>query len=86
MRNHVNVHGKYSFTAVEPAGPGKGATATRQHTEQNFRLPQHRVVRAKTDVGGERELTTATQRRADDGRDYRLGDLRDRGESGLHLT
>src|SRR5450631_605616 len=56
-----------------------GATATRQHTEQNFRLPQHRVVRAKTDVGGEREFTTATQRRADDGRDYRLGDLRDRG-------
>jgi hypothetical protein len=30
MRNHINVHGKYSFTAVEPADPGKGATATRQ--------------------------------------------------------
>ena len=43
MRNHVNVHGKYSFTAVEPAGPGKGATATRQlrdpdarHDEDDF--------------------------------------------------
>ena len=30
MRNHVNVHGKYSFTAVEPADPGKGPPATRQ--------------------------------------------------------
>ena len=37
MRNHVNVHGKYSFTAVEPADPGKGATATRQLRDPDAR-------------------------------------------------
>jgi hypothetical protein len=37
MRNHVNVHEKYSFTAVEPAGPGKGATATRQLRDPDAR-------------------------------------------------
>ena len=37
MRNHVNLHGKYSFTAVEPAGPGKGATATRQLRDPDAR-------------------------------------------------
>jgi hypothetical protein len=37
MRNHINVHGKYSFTAVEPADPGKGATATRQLRDPDAR-------------------------------------------------
>jgi TnpA family transposase len=37
MRNHVNVHGKYSFTAVEPPGPGKGASATRQLRDPDAR-------------------------------------------------
>lgn len=30
MRKHINVHGKYSFTAMDPASPATGATATRQ--------------------------------------------------------
>jgi hypothetical protein len=33
----VNVHGKFSFTAVEPSGPGKGATATRQLRDPDAR-------------------------------------------------
>ena len=37
IRKHVNVHGKYSFTAVEPAGPCKGATATRQLRDPDAR-------------------------------------------------
>jgi len=37
MRNHVNVHGKYSFTAIVPADPGKGASATRQLRDPDVR-------------------------------------------------
>ena len=37
MRNHINVHGKYSFTAVEPADPDEGATATRQLRDPDAR-------------------------------------------------
>jgi hypothetical protein len=32
-----NVHGKYSFTAVVPADPGKGASATRQLRDPDVR-------------------------------------------------
>jgi hypothetical protein len=31
------VHGKYSFTAVVPADPGKGASATRQLRDPGVR-------------------------------------------------
>jgi hypothetical protein len=37
MRKHINVHGKYSFTAVDSAGPAKGATATRQLRDPDAR-------------------------------------------------
>jgi TnpA family transposase len=37
MRKHINVHGKYSFTPVGPAGPVKGATATRQLRDPDTR-------------------------------------------------
>jgi hypothetical protein len=37
MRNHINVHGKYSFTATVPADPGKGASATRQLRDPDVR-------------------------------------------------
>jgi TnpA family transposase len=37
MRSHINVHGKYSFTAVVPADPGKGASATRQLRDPGVR-------------------------------------------------
>ena len=37
MRSHINVHGKYSFTAVVPADPGEGAAATRQLRDPDVR-------------------------------------------------
>ena len=37
MRSHINVHGKYSFTAIVPADPGKGASATRQLRDPDVR-------------------------------------------------
>ncbi len=37
MRNHINVHGKYSFTPVKPAGRAKGATAARQLRDPDAR-------------------------------------------------
>jgi hypothetical protein len=37
MRKHINVHGKYSFTAMDPAGPAKGAAATRQLRDPDAR-------------------------------------------------
>ena len=37
MRNHINVHGKYSFTAAKPAGRAEGATATRQLRDPDAR-------------------------------------------------
>jgi len=36
-RNHINVHGKYSFTPIKPAGRAKGATATRQLRDPDVR-------------------------------------------------
>jgi hypothetical protein len=32
-----NVHGKYSFTAIVPADPGKGASATRRLRDPDAR-------------------------------------------------
>jgi hypothetical protein len=37
MRKHINVHGKYSITAVDPADPAKGAVATRQLRDPDAR-------------------------------------------------
>jgi len=37
MRKHINVHGKYSFTPVRPAGPVKGTAATRQLRDPDAR-------------------------------------------------
>ncbi|HUR06385.1 MAG TPA: hypothetical protein VM347_27815 [Nonomuraea sp.] len=37
MRKHINVHGKYSFTAMDPADPAQGATATRQLRDPEVR-------------------------------------------------
>jgi hypothetical protein len=37
MRKHINVHGKCSFTPAAPAGPIKGATATRQLRDPDAR-------------------------------------------------
>ncbi len=37
MRKHINVHGKYSFTPVGPAGPVKGTAATRQLRDPDAR-------------------------------------------------
>jgi hypothetical protein len=37
MRNHINVHGKYSFTAIVRADPGEGAIATRQLRDPDAR-------------------------------------------------
>ena len=37
MRNHINVHRKYSFTPVKSAGRAEGATATRQLRDPDAR-------------------------------------------------
>jgi hypothetical protein len=37
MRKHINVHGKYSFTPVGPAGPVKGTAAIRQLRDPDAR-------------------------------------------------